>query len=1053
MSQGRNSRLVIRGTLIGVSFALAWAFVLAGPGLGQSGSGSVQTTTPAGKFEAPSSSDEKPDVKTDSKSGVKADPKQAKVSYHHGIDCERRHDWQEAYDAYVEAVDLDPGNRDYLLRRELVKGQLVQDKEELAERDAVAGKLGDARKALLEASYLDPTDRSITDRLAQLVDLEPRSADEPRRQPQISSPVSLAYRRGKQNINYRGDTRGGYQRIAQLFGVEVAFDVDLHSLPVQFQLNDVDFLTALDVLGQMTHTFWEPVSHRLFSVADDTADNRKAYETLIVRTIPLPASETPEQMQEIFRLVHEMATTHSDIDLQGRTITLRGAPRAVAIASELVETLEQPVGELILEIEVLEVDRNYATQIGITPPETSTVYSLASQQLNEASSLTGLISLIEQIFGTPSSLSGLTPTQIATEIDSGQVNLGSLLPPLVAFGGGRTTFVATMPGASGTLSQTLSLVRSGRRVLMRAEDGQPATFFVGEKFPVSLAQYSSSLTSNVNTTAISTQNFPITTLTTGTAPTYITTATLRSNNIQDLIVANGSDNDISVFLGNGDGTFVTPAPTYPTGSDPVWIASGAFQANGNISLAVANEKSNTVSVLPGKGDGTFGSATSYATGSVPVSIVAGNFAGQGNVDLAVANQGDNTISLFFNDGTGKFSAPTGVPALLGTGSAPAGLATADLRGVGRADLLVVNKNANTVSVFLSNGDGTFQPRTDYATGVAPVYVATGDFNGDGVLDLAVANYTDGTVSILFGQTGSNGSASGTFAPRTDYIAGTNPTSIAVADYNLDGILDLALTDSTSNTISLLFGLTGGTFNSNYEVSVGSDPLSIVTADFNGDGRPDAAIANNGSNTASVILNETSTSTSSTGGQGTQFPNSQYIDIGLKIKATPRIHLDDEVTLQLHFEMTSLAGQSFNSIPVINSDMLDQTVRLKENETTALGGIMEPSVTRSLSGTPGLAAIPGLGALAAMQGLQQQDTQLLVLITPRMVSLAPRKDHVIYAGRGGAPAPGGTAAGRPERALPRGEQQQPGPPPAQAPPQAPPGPGPENPRRPDQPPQT
>lgn len=1032
MLEARNSNLVFRGALLVVSLGLLSAFALAVPGpIQQTGASSPQPQTQVSQSQ------------TDEPSPAKPDAKKAKAVYARGQQAERAQSWQDAYDAYVEAVEEAPSNHEYLVRRELAKGRLIQAKEELAENDAVAGKLGDARKALLEASYLDPSDRSISDRLAQLTDLEPKSADDLRQQPEITGPVHLDYSRDKQNINVRGDTRTAYEAVAKLFGVDVAFDVDLRPAPVQLRLDNIDFLTAVDILGQMTHTFWQPVTKRLFSVAENTPEKRKDYETQIVRTIQIPASETVEQMQDLFRLVREVATQHATIDTVSRTITLRGDARSVAIASDLVENLEQPIGEVMLDIEVLEVDRNYATQIGITPPQTSTVYSIASQQLNEASTLTGLIGVLTQIFGTPSSLSGLTPVQIANEISSGQINIGSLVPPnLVAFGGGKSTFLATMPGATGNLSQTLSLVHSGRRVLLRAEDGEPANFFVGEKFPVSLAQYSSSLTSNVNTTAISSQNFPISTLTTGNAPTFITAASLRANNIQDLIVSNGTDNTISVFLGNGDGTFPTTGVTYPTGLDPVWIASGIFQtASSNIDLAVVNQNANTVSILPGNGDGTFGAKTDIPVGHVPVSVVAADFNGDGNLDLAVANQSDNTISLFFGNGAGKFTPPA-TGALLTTGHAPTALATADLNNDGHADLLVVNKADNTVSVFLGNGDGTFQPRTDYATGVAPVYVATGDFNGDGILDLAVANNTDGTVSILFGQTGSNGAANGTFAPRTDYVAGTGPTSIAVADYNLDGILDLAVTDSTNNTVSLLFGLTGGAFNSNYELAVGTDPLSIVTADFNGDGFPDGAIVNQGSNTVSVILNETSSATSSTGGQGTQFPSSEYLDIGLKIKATPRIHLNDEVTLQLHFELTGLAGQSFNSIPVINSDQLDQTVRLKENETTALAGIMEPSITRSLNGTPGLAEIPGLGVLAGNQGVQQQDTQLLVLITPRSVLLAPRKDHVIYAGRGGTTTQTYTGE-RGFRGLPQQLPQQ------QAPPQAPPQQQPP-PRRPDQP---
>ena len=373
MLEARNSNLVFRGALLVVSLGLVSAFALAVPRPSQQ----TAASSPQRQTQASSAQTEEP-------SSAKPDAKKAKAAYARGQQAERTQNWQDAYDAYVEALEEAPSNHEYLVRRELTKGRLIQAKEELAERDAVAGKLGDARKALLEASYLDPSDHSISDRLAQLTDLEPKSADELRQQPEITGPVHLDYSRDKQNINVRGDTRSAYEALAKLFGVDVAFDVDLHSAPVQLRLDNIDFLTAVDILGQMTHTFWQPVTKRLFSVAEDTQEKRKDYETQIVRTIQIPASETVEQMQDLFRLVREVATQHATIDTVNRTITLRGDARSVAIASDLVENLEQPIGEVMLDIEVLEVDRNYAPQIGITPPQTATVYSIASQQLNEA---------------------------------------------------------------------------------------------------------------------------------------------------------------------------------------------------------------------------------------------------------------------------------------------------------------------------------------------------------------------------------------------------------------------------------------------------------------------------------------------------------------------------------------------------------------------------------------------------------------------------------------------------------------------------------------------
>jgi general secretion pathway protein D len=145
---------------------------------------------------------------------------------------------------------------------------------------------------------------------------------------------------------------------------------------------------------------------------------------------------------------------------------------------------------------------------------------------------------------------------------------------------------------------------------------------------------------------------------------------------------------------------------------------------------------------------------------------------------------------------------------------------------------------------------------------------------------------------------------------------------------------------------------------------------------------------------------------------------QYIDVGLKVKATPRIHQNGEVTLTLDFDISSLSGTSFNTIPVISNDTVTQTVRVKENETAVLAGVLQHQTSAALNGTPGIAAIPEIGLFAGDQTKQNQDQELLILVTPRMVRLAPRTDHTIYAGQGELEGPGGAApAGANEAPLP------------------------------------
>lgn len=988
---------------------------------------------------------------------VKPDAKKAKAAYQQGTRAEQQKDWDAAYSAYSDAVNWAPNEREYALRREIARSRLVQTKVDAAERDAISGRLDEARRELMGASYLDPSNKVVRERLAELLAVEPGQDRRPR-EADIAGPVRLAYQPGEHSFNYRGDTQGAYEELGRQFGVEVAFDVDLRSRPVRLRVDDVDFPTAARLLGNMTDTFWRALSPRLFFVTDDTPQKRRDYDASVVRTIVLPASETPDRMTETLRLVREIAgITRSDLDLRSRTLTLRASPQAIAVASDLIDEIEQPLGELILEIEILEIDRNSARQLGITPPQTAKAFTLSAAQIQEAQqSFQGLVDVITQVFGLPSALSGLTPSQIAALLSSGQVGVGSLLPPLIAFGGGRTTFLATMPGAAANFAQMLSLVRHGRRVLLRAQDGQPATFFVGDRIPVSLATFSPSFAgAGANVPGVSSVNFPTTDFVTGTTPSFVVAAPLRNSSINDLVVANSGDSPgtLTVLLGDGAGNFVPPPPTPPAappkvGADPVWIATGDFNNDSKLDLAVANKGSNNVSILFGDGTGAFTEATQspLTVGTSPVSLIAAPLNSDNNVDLAVISSTDNTLTVFLGDGTGGFTAKTPIA----TGRNPSAIAAADFDGDGKIDLAVANKDDGTVSVFLNtgNGDGTFTQvaGSPFAVGDSPVFVAIGDFDGDGILDIATANNGAATatnlgnsVSILLGQKDSSGKPTGTFAPPAtlrDFPAGNGPASIAVADYNIDGRPDLAVADSGDNAVSILLNLGGGLFGPNFELPVGTAPGSIATANFDADNKPDVATANSGSNNVSVILN-TSSFGAGNGLPGTLFPGAQYLDIGLKIKATPRIHANNEVTLQLNFDISSLTSQSFNAIPVISSETVSQTVRLKQNETAALAGFLGTHLTNAIVGTPGIAAVPAIGLFDQNQNTQNQESELLILVTPRMVRLAPRKDHAIYAGEGSIEGQGG-AAGPAPLPAPRGEGPPPpgegAPPPIPAPPQ-------------------
>ncbi len=343
-------------------------------------------------------------------------------------------------------------------------------------------------------------------------------------------------------------------------------------------------------------------------------------------------------------------------------------------------------------------------------------------------------------------------------------------------------------------------------------------------------------------------------LTTGVEPYAVATGDFNGDGFPDFAVANYSDGTVSVFLGNGDGTF-KPQVTYRVGNEPEGIATADMNGDGILDLVVTNTLDSTVQVIYGKGDGTFSGGATYPAGDGAAGIVIGDFNHDGRPDIAVSNYYGGTAGILLANADGGFLQM----ATYAVGRAPRTLALGDFNNDGNLDLAVANQNDNTLSVLYGNGDGTFQAQLLYPTGTAPQGVVVADFNGDGIPDLAIGNNgtggETGNLGIMLGLDG------GGFGNMAVYATGGGPLGPVVADFNGDGIPDVAVENFNDDSESILLGNGDGTFQTQSTFLVGTNPYAAAIGDFNGDGYPDLAISNFSSNNETILLDQvTSTAT-------------------------------------------------------------------------------------------------------------------------------------------------------------------------------------------------
>ncbi len=297
----------------------------------------------------------------------------------------------------------------------------------------------------------------------------------------------------------------------------------------------------------------------------------------------------------------------------------------------------------------------------------------------------------------------------------------------------------------------------------------------------------------------------------------------------DVTIVNEDTSDLRVFLNRADGSGLFHdflVPTFPTGQTPSPSEPSDFNRDGIVDVCVANTTSPNVSILLGNGDGTFAPQQLVTVGNTPRGICVLDADGDGDTDVVNTNNGGNTCSITRNDGTGVFGSATFFDS---GGAGEWAVAAADFDEDGILDLAVGAKTSQRIVINTGDGDGTFTVASSTLCGGQVWMVVCGDVNGDGHEDVSSINSSSNNGAFLFGN-GTGGLGAAQTYP-------TDPFALATDLGDLDGDGDLDWVSASYNGDWRLFennGLGGFLFDQEFDAAQAASCSLMFDSDNDGD---------------------------------------------------------------------------------------------------------------------------------------------------------------------------------------------------------------------------
>jgi type II secretory pathway component GspD/PulD (secretin) len=432
---------------------------------------------------------------------------EAKRQFQAGVKLKSKGHLDAAFDKFCSASELDPRNVDYITAREFTRQELAMQalkhgNQAMMEQNEIVA-MADFRRAL----EYDPTNDYAMQRLRD-------SMPEPELVPQAVSvadqsvPIEVQPTAKHQDFHFSGDSRALLTEVARAYGISAQFDDSVKQQHVHFNIQDVNFATAMRAANDVTKTFWVPLSAKQIFLLTDTVENHRNFDRMGLRTFYLPELND-QQLTEMTNSLRVLLNLRFiGVDKAQSAISIRAEWPVLDAADHLIRSLTTGRPEVLLDMRVYAVSTSLAHSLGTALPTQFTAFNIGPSLL--AGLGAGASNLINQLISS-GGINQANSSAISALLGQLQnSSTGSLLTtPFVTFGGGLTLFGLNAGGVglTPTFSLNDSSIKNLEHVTLRAAHNDPAVMKIGERYPIINATFAPIYNSAAISSVIGNQSY------------------------------------------------------------------------------------------------------------------------------------------------------------------------------------------------------------------------------------------------------------------------------------------------------------------------------------------------------------------------------------------------------------------------------------------------------------------------------------------------------------------------------------------------------------------